>query len=375
MNSEAPITRAPELTNGQIAKDRVALSELLYAAEWDEAASFVTANPHTACGLNTKTKTFMGGTPFLVTAIDSQSTSVVRAFVEAGAPLEIRDKTGRTPLFAALSMISYTRIRSSWHEMVDYLFEQGCRADVLNDECNSILAATNCDLPPKITQKLLEGGSRVDLFDKGTNFHSITRMVKATVDSGDANRLENLKLIVSSGVDLNPMVNNIESSPLGSTLWGGESKVGKFSSLDLADFLVQHGANPLHRAVNGESVLFAALDKDSVNWVVSRYPELLESRNLRGQTPLLAQTLSFLYPKKTGEGTFESVMALIAAGADLDVVDHQGSMACKTPRMLIAGSRNEETLKNFVASITAATAARKAIGEVDTEPSVKAHSP
>lgn len=371
MTSKDTLSRSlmtSDLTKKQIAKDMATLSDFIYDAQWAAAADFVKSHPHTACGVNTRPKSFMTGTPFLISALGSQSVDVVRTFVEAGAPIEVRDAHGRTPLFCALDRISQVLPRAGWHEMVDYLFDVGCRADVMNDQGDSILSASNCDLPTKITKKLLEGGSRVDLFDMENRIHSITQLVNSTVASGIPERLENLKLILSTGVDLNPSVMRIEYSPLGMAL-SSARQGGAFSNVEVAELLIQHGADPLMRSVNGASVLFSAFGREAVDWVLSRHPELLNARNLRGQTALMVQTLNACDPKKTGEGVVETVMALIAAGEDLDAVDHQGAKVCKTPRMLIEACKIPELqqLNSFLASFVVAQEARRAISDLNSK--------
>lgn len=363
--SVAPV----DLTKAQINKDMSTLSDLLYKSEWDDAAAFVKANPHTACGVNTKSKTFMKGMPFMCTAVESQSAEVVRAFAEAGAPLEARDVGGRTPLYVALFKISHMVPRPGWHQMVELLLELGCRVDTQDDNGLSILASTNCDLPLDITRRLLQGGSKVDTFDGSSNMHSIVQLISCTLSSGMKSRFENLKLIIASGAELNPEVMRINYSPIGAAL-ARPYRWGVYSHIEVADLLLQHGANPLKRSANGDSILFSALGADSVDWILKKYPELLDAPNRRGQTPLMVQMLKARDPAGTGPHVVETVMALIAAGADLDAVDHQGPKFCKTPRMLIETCKIPE-LKNFLTSFSVAKEARKVIGEM----SLKAPAP
>lgn len=351
----------------QITKDIQTLSTMFSRGEWEACADFVRSNPSVAVQRMRNTG-LMPRTPFVVAAVVAQSAMLMRAFVEAGAPMEARSEDGYTPLSFALERISRTPLTDGGKEMIDYLLSIGCRTDVLDNKNRSVLMTSHCELPTEYTVKLLKAGVRVDLFDRDAQIHGITRLVKTVMLSRESKCLENLELIVRTKPNLNPTVSKIEDSPLGAAIsFAGAIDQEFFAPLDIASLLLAHGADPAIRSEDGETVLFCANSREAIAWVLGRDPHFLDDRNLRGQTPLLALTRKACMLQNGGRAGTAAIMALIAAGADLDAVDDQGPVMCKTPRIMIRASNKPDLkdLKNFLSAHEASTQARAALHEIE----------
>lgn len=359
--SEPQKTRSP--TKAQIAKDTQTLSSMYCRGEWDEVANFVAANPHVAIQSMGNTG-FMPRTPFVIAAVASQSARVMRAFAEAGAPMEARDEYGRTALFYAISRMSTRAVYEEGLEMIDYLIGIGCRTDVLDDKNRSILTASDCDLPASITKMLVAAGVTVERIDLESKLPGISHLVKCVMKGRSLSSLENLKVIVKVGADVNPQTLKIEDSPLGIVLSDERLEDPRYvRRLEVANFLLEHGADLSRVSANGDSILFHAGSSEAAAWVLERQHGLIDRRNLRGQTPLMVQTNKACARFPGFMGAIEVIKGLISAGADLDAVDDQGPKICKTPRAMIMSSDIKE-LREFLASHEAATQARAALGEI-----------
>lgn len=368
------------ISKTQLQADIRALSDLLETAntgsdQFDIAARFVNEHPHLMAQRAWYPKghfdVAMTGAPFLNMAAHAGNLACVKALVEAGAPLESRAPDGRTPLLHAITVRASARDKSlspERRQIYEFLIAKGARADVVDNSGQSPIYQLFGDLDLDIAQDLIRRGTPLQgSFSKdgsGQLVSSIAALASycAWCKPG-SNRFQTLELLIRSGIDLNPPLREIGEHPLAKTLYQG--------GFEIADLMVEHGAQWRVRAPDGQSLMFAVGRATAVRWLLDKDPVLLDQPDHRGRTPLMHHLPNAIEVLPDHQDPDLGVVStLILAGANLDAVDDQGPLFCLTPRQLIA-SGNNRSLQEFLRSCEASRAADEALKNIDPSQGVR----
>lgn len=371
--SEASKERSP-VTQAKLVEDTAALSSLLGQSLWLQAAAFVRANPHVATQRVRGTPQNlpnMAGSPFLNFAVNGDQLELVQALVEAGAPLEGRTRNGETPLFiafkrCAINGTSMALLKNGPLNVVDFLMAAGCRLDTYNNSGNSPIDGSNGDLPVRYVKALIDAGISLNTFHQASSMPMVSHMVYTSEVAQSKLRREVLETIIRAKPNLNPHGRSFRDLPLAQAL--------TYGAVGVAELMIENGADPLHCASDRKSMLFAARDGATAQWVLKKFPDLLDRPDHAGRTPLM-EFVDLVFSTKDSKDVAlaeETVKVLITAGANLDAVDHQGPILCKTPRQRIL-KKPSHPLCLFMKTWLASQEARKALGEIHSSPQPSAN--
>lgn len=187
------------------------------------------------------------------------------------------------------------------------------------------------------------------------------RVTNATILAATAEtRLHRCKLRITAGADTNMHSGQCDSHALHVAL--------RYGDTNMADLLVAHGADP--RLVDDHRNTFLHSTKNNataVRWLVNQGVDL-EARNAWGETPLIYATRNIA---RSDGPNYDHVIALMAAGANLDAQDHQGQDIGATPREWLTleadeanGARAYQDLMITYRAMEARQTAHKILGEI-----------
>lgn len=350
------------VTQAKLIEDAQALSKLMGDSLWPEALTFVQTNPHVATQRFRGVLSNMAGNPFLNFAVKSNRLDLVRALVEAGAPLEGRTRDGETPLFIAFGYCELQGMQMALDnnrrfDVADYLIEAGCRLDTYNNNGNSPIDASNGDIPVRFVKAMIDAGINLNTFHQPSSMPMVSHMTYTSQVSKLKGRREVLETIIRARPNLNPHSRKFRDIPLVQAM--------TYGAVDVAELMLANGADPEHCACDGKSILFAVDKAATAQWVLKKFPLLLDKPDHAGRTPLMEYIDLAIGAKGNKDASLaeETVKVLITAGANLDAVDHQGPVLCKTPRERIL-KKPSHPLCFFLKTWLASQEARKALGEL-----------
>lgn len=355
------------IDKAQLLQDSIALTELVLLRQWRRAEEFVASRPQVFRARMHVPENDGGDShdaPFLNEAVLNAPLHCIKAFLDAGAPLEGRDSKQRTPLLLALERISREQASAQSLEILQLLLDRGARADVVDKDGESPIYSSAAQRQPSLVQALIDRGAALDTCRRGGDGRSsLSRLISDYLVIGNPGRLLAIEAIVRGGVDLNRQESSIYETPLALALWAGK--------IALADLMLAHGADLLIRDDRGQSLLFPARKAPSMQWLLDKAPALLEARDHQGTSPLAHHVQrAFKTQGKDNNDHDDSVAVtctLIRHGADLDAIDNQGPLLSRTPRELIEEG-SCEPLKEFLRSWQAQLAAHAALRDAAPRP-------
>lgn len=306
------------------------LSECIHGRHWEQALGMLKSDPR-LWRENMRAVTDGQGREFSYDAVPiffavircEADAATIAAMVRAGAPLEMRGSYGSaTALYFAL-----TRGGDNKYEVAEALVDAGARCDALDDNGRGILVEGRAyDMPTSLVRKLVEGGARVD--GRTQSREPILTMLFSATHGMEASQQmrANLEFLVRACSELNPDVSGAQDLPLVAALDG--------PCWDLADLMVSRGARWDQRLPGGQTLLHAVTSEPAVKWLLARDPALLNAQDERGRTPLYRMLERELEYGMTFGKNKPAIQALLAHGADPDLVDEQRFLPTTARAML-----------------------------------------
>ena len=286
------------------------------------------------------------------------SVEVVKALIKAGAKVNAKNGNGDTPLLIACVN---NHFGSNWFspnlELLETLIKAGANINVVNKNNQTALMLT-CHKPKNfaVVKALIKAGAETKV--NATNNNGNTPL---SIALNNPSNIKIVKALIKAGANVNAINGN--GNPLLIQVLEAEPEI----NIKLAEVLIKAGANVNVRSWRKKLAINIMLDSDLVT------PKLLELLIKAGlkvnhslintSKPKLLKVLinagvnvNYIFPKGNstplilaceGNVNFESVEALIKAGANVNATNSYGD----TP--LSIACNNSSTLKTVKALIEA----------------------
>ena len=234
----------------------------------------------------------------------------LKALIEAGANVSARDKFGSTPLMTAAGAADVARLRA--------LLEAGTDVNAHAEHGRTALMSAAAGGTGEMFEMLLARGADHEAVE--TRYGGQTVLIQAARSPRDSVR--KVRALLASGADVTKADDNGQTALLASLRWRGGG--------DAVTLLLESGADPSVRAINGDSVFVLAAGNGPAQALEALlgYEFDLEKRtnDWPHQTPLI------LAARSTRDAA-EKVRMLLAAGAGIESAADDGTTA------LLAASR------------------------------------
>ena len=236
---------------------------------------------------------------------------VAQLLLNRGVNINVRDKTGRTPLHEVLTNLDNSFL-DYFVDAVRFLLDHGADVDAEDDNRSTPLHVISQYGNVKVTRLLLEHGAHVDARDndESTPLHFALR----------CKNIEVARLLLDHGANINAR-NKEDQTPVHVLL----AIKKRYLDVDNIRFFLERGAD-VDAVDNDHSTL---LDKASFNGKVEVAQLLLErganinTRNKRGHTPLHRVLVNLR--DHAGAHYFDTIQLLLGHGADVDALDNTQS--------------------------------------------------
>lgn len=360
MAKTTPTTHFDEDAKKSIGED---FAKTLVANDIDQAMAMLQTHPWLALR-------DMPGAPFfnqpcLHVAISMGSEPLINAMLDMGAPLERWDGERMTALF--MTMHKGPKDNALRESIAWNLIERGARCDARHSSGLSLAYANNGNCSNKLFHHVVNHGAVLNGQVNGTSL--LSRQILATypdnVTNADRNELETtlrhrLRLRIEAGADLDhgnqPLNKHCLAKPL------------EHNDLDMANFMMENGADPLAKDNLGHNLLhWLRLQPTAVRWLMEKGVDL-DAKNKWGETPIMRQ----LENTATANGQdYTAVIVLMTVGANLDVVDAQGPGVSMGPRAWIEAEKDAVDLQHAYRATQARSLARRVLSDIDNEAAPK----
>lgn len=365
-NTLAPIKKISEQAKTKV---RLAFMQTQHDKEMSLALDMVNEHPWLAKDRAPyNTKIFFNQWPLLHVAMHSGDEPLTNAMLDHGAPLEQWDAHRRTPLFLALeqgSRNNETRERLAW-----ILIERGARCSALDASGRSLAYANEGNYSRKLFNHLVHNGAKLDCQLDGIG--CVSKIIKNAYLQIGSTTMESMKkdALHKRKMQLEQCRWRIESGA--NVSFFGESLTAHclampliYGDLEMANFLVAHGADPRAKDAVGNNFLHAlTLPSSVITWLTTHGVDL-DAGNAWSETPIAFH----LHDMKLANSkmNFAAVKALMIAGANLDAFDAQGADVGMTPRERIEAARDVPDLQQAYRALKARRTAMSLLEEIEHE--------
>jgi ankyrin repeat protein len=295
------------------AKDKDGKTALLYAVSQNYATPAAVTKTLIAAGANVNEATANGQTPLMLAAKQRDSLETIQALLKHGAAIDPKDKQGQNALMYAVS-----GNRDSTPDSISAAVKAliAAKAEVNNFDVTGLtplmLAAKTRDLTA--IQLLLNAGAKATINAKDKTGQ--TALLYATADYyGSAPEI--VKALVAAGADVN-VADGRSQTPLILASFGHYD-----SSPETVKTLIAAGANVNAVDASKRTALMLASSVKGYKRVIdtllaSGAKTFINAKDDEGRTALMYAAYG------NREANIDILEALIAAGADLKVVDKRG---------------------------------------------------